>query len=360
MERVYNFSAGPSQMPLDVLLKAQKELTSYGNTGTSVLEMSHRSEAFEEIISNANDTLRELMCIPDDYEVLFLQGGASTQFSMVPMNLMSHGDSCAYAISGHFAKKAAEEARRWGNVKIVADSKDANYTYISELEPELIPKDSKYVHITGNNTIYGTTYYQTPDTGNIPLVADWSSAILGKEIDVKDYALIYAGAQKNIGPAGLTVVILKKSLLEKQIDTVVPTMLQYKIHADKGSMYNTPPCFAIYISSLMFEWVKEQGGVKEMEKRNCEKANLLYDFLDNSSLYSNSVRKKDRSIMNVTFALPSQELTSEFINFAKSKGIVNIKGHKLVGGCRASLYNGMPIEGVEKLITVMKEFEKNV
>jgi len=360
MERVYNFSAGPSQMPLEVLLRAQKDLLSYKNSGTSVMEMSHRSEAFEEIINSAKEDLKSLMAIPDDYEILFLQGGASTQFSMVPMNLMRYGETAGYALSGHFAIKAAEEAQRWGKVKVVASSMDARFSYISELDKDTIPSGLKYIHITGNNTIYGTTYYETPDIGNVPLVADWSSAILGKKINVTDYDLIYAGAQKNIGPAGLTVVILKKSILENEIDPVVPTMLQYKVHADKGSMYNTPPCWSIYMSSLMFKWVKDQGGVSEMEARNCEKANLLYDFIDNSVLYKNTIRKKDRSIMKVTFVLPTEAVTQAFINYAKSEGVINIKGHKLVGGCRASLYNGMPIEGVHKLISVMKEFEQNV
>lgn len=360
MERVFNFSAGPSQMPLEVLLKAQQDLLSYGSTGTSVMEMSHRSAAFEEIIEKAKASLKKLMNVPNDYDILFLQGGASLQFSMVPMNLLKQGEKCSYALTGNFAGKAAEEATRWGKVEVVANSKDANYSYISEIDPDLISKDSKYVHITGNNTIYGTTYYKTPDTGKTPLVADWSSAILGKEIKVTDYDLIYAGAQKNMGPAGLTVVILKKEILNNEIDPVVPTMLRYSIHADKASMYNTPPCWSIYMASLMFDWIIAHGGVKEMERRNCEKANLLYEYIDNSSLFTNTVRKRDRSIMNATFVLPSKELTDAFVKYASSKGIVNIKGHKLVGGCRASLYNGMPLEGVQKLIAVMKEFEKNV
>lgn len=360
MERVFNFSAGPSQMPFEVLVEAQKELLSYKSTGTSVMEMSHRSAAFDEIIVGAKESLKKLMQISDDYEVLFLQGGASLQFSMLPMNLLQRGEKCSYALSGNFANKAAEEAKRWGKVEIVADSKDANYTYISEIESDSISKDSKYVHITGNNTIFGTTYYKTPETGGIPLVADWSSAILGKEINVNDYDLIYAGAQKNMGPAGLTIVIIKKSLLNNTIDPLVPTMLQYKVHADKDSMYNTPPCWSIYMASLMFKWVLAQGGVKEMERRNCEKASMLYDFIDESSLFSNNVRRKDRSIMNATFVLPSKELTDAFVKFCSDRGIVNIKGHKLVGGCRASMYNGMPLEGIKKLVAVMKEFEINV
>lgn len=363
-ERVFNFSAGPSQMPLEVLEEAKKELTNYNGTGTSVMEMSHRSAAFEEIIEEAEETLRRIMNIPEEYSVLFLQGGASTQFSMVPMNLMHQGETAAYAVTGNFAGKAYEEALRFGNAVIVSSSKDKNFTYIPEIKKEDIPKDAKYLHITGNNTIYGTTYNSLPSLQafpgsgpELPLIADWSSAILGKEIDVSKHSLIYAGAQKNMGPAGLTVVIIKKSLLDFEPDRIVPTMLQYKVHADKGSMYNTPPCFAIYMAKLMFSWVEKQGGVAEMEKRNIQKASLLYDFIDNSKLYTNSVNKKDRSIMNVTFTLPSKEQTESFLAACTEEGLINIKGHKLVGGCRASLYNGMPLGGVEKLIGVMKNFE---
>ena len=358
--RVYNFSAGPSQMPLEVLEEAQRDLINYGGTGTSVMEMSHRSAAFQSIIDGAEATLRRIMNIPDSYAVLFLQGGASLQFSMIPMNLLKRGEKCAYINTGNFAGKAADEAKRWGDVSIVASSKDKNFTYIPKISASDIPEGSKYLHITGNNTIFGTTYYTLPQTGGVPIVADWSSAIIGKEINIGDYDLVYAGAQKNMGPAGLTIVIIKKSLLENEVDPVVPIMLRYNIHADKGSMYNTPPCWSIYMGSLMYKWVEKQGGVKEMEKRNREKAKLLYDFIDNSKLYTNNVAKEDRSIMNATFVLPTKEQTDAFIAFAKDKGIVNVKGHKLVGGCRASIYNGMPLEGVKKLIEVMKEFEQNV
>lgn len=356
-DRVYNFSAGPSMMPEAVLIKARDEMLNYGGTGTSVMEMSHRSSAFQEIIDSAEATLRKLMSITDDYAVLFLQGGASTQFSMVPMNLSQRGDTTAYAVTGHFAGKAMEEAARWGNAVAVSSSKDDGFTFIPKIFYDTLPKGCKYLHITGNNTIFGTTYYRLPQIGDIPLVADWSSAILGKSIDVSKHALIYAGAQKNIGPAGLTVVIIRKSLLDLPVDPIVPTMLRYKIHADKGSMYNTPPCYSIYMSKLMFEWVEEQGGVAAMEMRNCEKSGMLYDFIDNSLLFKNSVRTDDRSIMNVTFTLPTQELTEAFFSTCKDNGLINIKGHKLVGGCRASLYNGMPVEGVRKLIEVMKQFE---
>jgi len=358
MSRVYNFSAGPSQMPLEVLELAQRDLLDYGGTGTSVMEMSHRSAAFQEIIDSAEATLREVMNIPDDYAVLFLQGGASLQFSMVPMNLAKRGDTTAYALTGNFASKAYAEAKRWTNAVAVTSSKDDNYCFIPKIFAEKIPKDAKYLHITGNNTIFGTTYYKLPQIGDIPLVADWSSAILGKEIDVKKHALIYAGAQKNLGPSGLVVTIIKKSFLENELDPLVPTMLSYKTHYDAGSMYNTPSCWSIYMAKLMFEWVKKEGGVKEMERRNCEKSSILYDFIDNSKLYKNPVRVEDRSITNVTFTLPTKELTDAFLVAATSKGLINVKGHKLVGGCRASLYNAMPIEGVQKLVEVMKEFEK--
>jgi len=360
MSRVYNFSAGPSQMPLEVLEEAQRNLTDYGGTGTSVMEMSHRSSAFQDIIDTAEAVLRRIMNIPDDYAVLFLQGGASLQFSMIPMNLAKIGDTTAYAVTGNFAGLAQVEGARWGNAVIVASSKADNFTYIPKITPDMVPQDAKYLHITGNNTIFGTTYHTLPDAGKVPLVADWSSAILGKEINIKDYALVYAGAQKNMGPSGMAVVIMKKDLITSDLEPVVPNMLRYKTHADKGSMFNTPPCWSIYMSKLMFEWVERQGGVKEMERRNCEKAGMLYEFIDNSKLYTNPVRPEDRSITNVTFTLPTEELTKAFLAKATKEGLINIKGHKLVGGCRASLYNGMPKEGVEKLITLMKEFEQNV
>ena len=364
-ERVYNFSAGPSQMPLPVLKQAQKDLLCYPGAGASVLEMSHRSKSFDAIIDEAEADLRKLMDIPDDYAVLFLQGGATTQFSEVCMNLAHQGDTMAFIKSGQFAGKAMDEGARWGKAVCVASSADDRYTFIPKLgegsEAQPFPEDAKFLHFTGNNTIYGTTFRNIPQipafAKDAKLVCDWSSAILGININVKDYDLIYAGAQKNIGPAGVTVVILKKELLEREIDPMVPIMLRYARAAKARSMYNTPPCFSIYVSGLMFKWVQEQGGVAEMERRNREKAGLLYDFIDNSTLYSNPVRPADRSIMNVVFRLPSDELTSNFISVAASRGLINIKGHRVNGGCRASLYNGMPVEGVRKLIEVMKEFE---
>lgn len=362
MDRVFNFSAGPSQMPLEVLKKAQEDFLCYPGAGCSVMEMSHRTPSFEAIIGNARDTLKRIMQIPDNYEVLFLQGGATTQFSMVPMNLGHQGDTFYYMQTGQFAGKAKEEGARWGNAVVVANSKESAYSYIPKADP--LPEDARFLHITGNNTIFGTSFnhYETtlPESvlnGQIPLVADWSSAILGKWIDVEQHALIYAGAQKNMGPAGLAVVIIRKDLLDFDVDPLVPIMLRYKVAADAGSMYNTPPTFSIYMAGLMFEWVEKMGGVKVLEKTNTEKSQLLYDFLDQSSVFHNPVRKEDRSIMNVTFTLPTKEATDEFLALAKSKGMINLKGHRLVGGCRASIYNGMPIEGVQLLVNTMKEFE---
>ncbi|MBQ5999955.1 MAG: 3-phosphoserine/phosphohydroxythreonine transaminase [Clostridia bacterium] len=356
MERVFNFAAGPSALPLPVLEKAQRELLCYPGAGCSVMEMSHRSSAFQEIAAKAQADLRKLMDIPDDYAVLFLQGGASTQFSMVPMNLMEKGGTAAYAETGNFAKKAAAEAKRWGKVVTVVSSKDENYSYIPEITDDLIPTDAAYLHITGNNTIYGTQYRTLPKVG-VPLVADLSSSILGRVYDVTECDLIYAGAQKNMGPAGLTVVIVKRSLIGKASDEV-PAMLNYALQADADSMYNTPPCFSIYIAGLVFAYLLEQGGVAEMERRNAEKSGLLYAALDGSKLFKGSARADSRSNMNVTFTLPSDELTAAFVKGATAQGMINLKGHRAVGGIRASLYNGMPIEGVQKLVEYMKRFEK--
>ena len=365
-DRIYNFSAGPSQMPLEVLEEAQKYLLSYPGAGASVLEMSHRSKPFQDIIDDAEARLRRLMDIPEDYAVLFLQGGATTQFSMVCMNLARQGDTMAFIKSGQFSGKAMDEGARWGNAVCVASSEDKRYTYIPKIgdgTAQPFPMDAKLLHFTGNNTVFGTTFWElpkVPEGSQAKLVGDWSSAILGINIDVKAHDLIYAGAQKNIGPAGVTVVIMKKELLENELDPVVPIMLRYKIMANAGSMYNTPPCFSIYMSELMFKWVEAQGGVAEMERRNREKASLLYDFIDNSKLYNNPVEPKDRSIMNVVFTLPTQEQTADFLKLATDRGLISLKGHRSAGGCRASIYNGMPLEGVKALVDVMKEFERNV
>lgn len=355
-------------MPLEVLEKAQKELLCYPGAGCSVMEMSHRTPSFESILHNTSDTLRRIMKVPDNYEILFIQGGATMQFSMLAMNLAHQGDTFAYMQTGQFATKAKEEGDRWGNAVYVASSKESNYSYIPKCDT--IPSDSKFLHITGNNTIFGSCYnnYEAvlpkevlPEKeggiSRIPLVADWSSAILGKWIDVERHGLIYAGAQKNMGPAGMAVVIIRKDLLELPIDPVVPVMLRYKVAADNESMYNTPPTFSIYMLGLMCEWVEKQGGIKTLEEINKQKASMLYDYIDNSAIFTNPVKHEDRSIMNVTFTLPSKEATEDFLNIAKSKGMINLKGHRVVGGCRASIYNGMPVEGVKLLVDTMKEFE---
>ena len=356
MERVFNFAAGPSALPLPVLEQAQRELLCYPGAGCSVMEMSHRSSAFQEIAAKAEENLRRLMDIPDTYAVLFLQGGASLQFSMVPMNLMEKGATAAYAETGNFAKKAAAEAKRWGKVVTVASSKDANYSYIPEITADMVPQEAAYQHITGNNTIYGTQYKTLPKV-SVPLVADLSSSILGRVYDVNECALIYAGAQKNMGPAGLTVVIIRKDLLGKASDEV-PAMLNYTLAAEADSMYNTPPCFSIYIAGLVFEYLLGQGGVPEMERRNAEKSALLYSILDESKFYVGSARADSRSNMNVTFTLPSDELTAAFVKGATAQGMINLKGHRAVGGIRASIYNAMPMEGVRKLADYMRQFEK--
>lgn len=356
--RAFNFAAGPSAIPEEVLLQAQKDMLCYPGAGCSVMEMSHRSKAFQGIIDRAEQTLRRLMNIPDEYSVLFLQGGATTQFSMVPMNLARQGEKTAYIVSGNFAGKAREEAARWGDAQIVASSKDANFTYIPKIKASDIPEGARYLHITGNNTIFGTSYNSLPEHGNVPLVADWSSAILGREINVADYSLIYAGAQKNMGPAGLTVVIVKKDVLLDPVDDVVPVMLRYMPQIEKGSMYNTPPCWSIYMAGLIFDWVERQGGVAEMQRRNMAKAGLLYDLISASEIYTSPAAAEDRSITNVVFTLPTQELTDKFAAEAKEKNIINIKGHRLVGGLRASIYNGVSEEAVRYLADFMEKFEK--
>lgn len=357
-KRSYNFAAGPSALPLEVLKQAQQDILCYPGAGCSVMEMSHRSQSYQDIIDRAEASLRRLMNIGDEYAVLFLQGGGTGQFSMVPMNLAHRGDTTAYIVSGNFAGKAQQEAARWGNAVIVASSKESNFTYIPKIKASDIPADAKYLHICGNNTIFGSTFNSLPDHGKTPLVADWSSALLGKEVNVNDYDLIYAGAQKNLGPAGMTVVIVKKSIVLDPVDDVVPIIMRYKPQIDNGSMYNTPPCWSIYMSGLVFDWVEAQGGVKEMERRNKIKAAALYDYIDASAFYNNPVAKEDRSITNVVFTVPSKELTDKFVAEAKENNIINIKGHKLVGGLRASIYNGVSQEAVSALLDFMKKFEK--
>lgn len=357
MERVYNFSAGPSMLPLPVLEEAQKDLVNYKGKGSSVMEMSHRSKDFEEIINGAEALVRELMEIPDNYEVLFLQGGGSTQFAMVPLNLFKN-KKADYVVTGQWAKKAAAEAARYGEVNIVASSADKTFSYIPDLDKSTFSPDADYFYICHNNTIYGTRYTTLPETGDIPLVADISSDVMSQYIDVSKFGILFAGAQKNIGPAGLTIAIVRKDLIGNALD-ICPTMLNYKTHADNGSMFNTPPCYSIYISKLVFEWVKNMGGVKALEKKNEEKAALLYSFLDNSSLFKGTVVPRDRSLMNVPFITGNDELDKKFVAEAKEAGLINLKGHRSVGGMRASIYNAMPYEGVQTLVNFMEEFEKN-
>ena len=357
MNRVYNFSAGPSVLPLPVLEKAQKELVCYGDAGMSVMEMSHRSSAYQTIIDECEALLRELLNISDDYKVLFLQGGASSQFAMVPLNLFNGSKKADYIQTGLWAKKAAKEAARYGEAKIIASSDDKVFNYIPKVTKDMFTPDADYVHITHNNTIYGTKFSEIPDTGDVPLVADMSSSILSQEIDVNKFGIIYAGAQKNMGPAGLTVVIIRNDLIGKAMD-ICPTMFNYETHSENGSMFNTPPTYAIYICKLVCEWIKENGGIAAMEKVNKEKAALLYDYLDSSAMFSATVdNKEDRSLMNIPFVTGNDDLNAKFIKEATAAGFVNLKGHRSVGGMRASIYNAMPIEGVQALVDFMKKFE---
>lgn len=352
--RVYNFSAGPSMLPLEVLEEAQKEFLDFAGTGMSVTEISHRDKAFAAIVEEAEQLLRELMNIPDSYAVLFVQGGASQQFAAVPLNLM-HTGKADYIVTGNFAKKAWQEGKIYGRAECVASSEDRTYTYIPDLSSVAFHDDADYVHITSNNTIFGTRYPEFPET-KAPLVCDMSSEILSREVDVTKFGVIYAGAQKNLAPAGVTIVIARKDLIGNPLP-ICPTMLKWKTQADNGSLYNTPPCFSIYMADLVLRHLKERGGVAAINKINVYKAGLLYDFIDNSSFYTNSVEKRCRSIMNVPFVTPSKELDAKFVNEAKAEGLVTLKGHRLVGGMRASIYNAMPVEGVEKLISFMKKFE---
>jgi phosphoserine aminotransferase len=356
MARVYNFSAGPSVLPEPVLKKAADEMLDYKGSGQSVMEMSHRSKVYDEIIVNAEALLRKIMGIPENYHVLFLQGGASSQFAMVPLNLMTTKKKCDIVHTGQWSKKAIAEAKRYGSVRVAATSEDKNFNYIPDLANVAFDPDAAYVHITSNNTIEGTRYRSFPNVGSIPLVADMSSNILSEAMDVSKFGLIYAGAQKNIAPAGLTIVIIRKDLAGDP-QPITPAMFTYKIHAEEKSLYNTPPCYCIYIAKLVFEWLLELGGIPAMQKINEAKAKLLYDFLDNSKLFKPTVAEPHRSLMNVPFVLPSEELDSEFLKKATAIGLVNLKGHRLVGGMRASIYNAMPTEGVKKLVDFMKTFE---
>lgn len=357
MNRVYNFSAGPSMLPMQVLEKAQSELICYEDTGMSVMEMSHRSPAYDKIIKDAEAAFRKLMNIPDNYKVLFLQGGASTQFAAVPLNLMKTGKA-DYVVTGQFSKKAYKEAQKYGDVRLVASSEDKNNTYIPKLTKSDFRPDADYVHICFNNTIYGTKWNYIPDTGDVPLVADMSSCIMSEPVDVSKFGVIYAGAQKNMAPAGLTVVIVREDLLGN-VRPEAPTMLDWKTMAENDSMYNTPPCWCIYVAKLVYEWALELGGLEEMKKYNEKKCAVLYDYLDSQDYYAAPAEKEARSMMNVTFVTGDADLDKKFASEAGAKGFKNIKGHRSVGGMRASIYNAMPIEGVEKLVEFMKEFAEN-
>ena len=357
MSRVYNFAAGPAVLPEEVLKEAADEMLDYNGTGMSVMEMSHRSKDFEVIIQDAERNLRELMNIPNNYKVLFLQGGASMQFAMVPMNLMKNRVA-DYIITGQWAKKAATEAEKFGKVNVLATSADKTFSYIPDMSKIKVSNDADYVYICHNNTIYGTTYHTLPDTKEKILVADMSSDILSQPIDVTQYGLIFAGVQKNIGPAGTVIVIIREDLITDDVLNGTPTMLKYKIHSDNNSLYNTPPAYGIYICGKVFKHLKKLGGLEVMKVRNEEKAKILYDYLDSSKLFSGTVVKEDRSLMNVPFITGNKELDDKFIKEAKKVGIENIRGHRTVGGMRASIYNAMPIEGVKYLVEFMKKFEE--
>ena len=357
MSRVYNFAAGPAVLPEEVLKEAADEMLDYNGTGMSVMEMSHRSKDFEVIIQDAERNLRELMNIPNNYKVLFLQGGASMQFAMVPMNLMKNRVA-DYIITGQWAKKAATEAEKFGKVNVLATSADKTFSYIPDMSKIKVSNDADYVYICHNNTIYGTTYHTLPDTKEKILVADMSSDMLSQPIDVTQYGLIFAGVQKNIGPAGTVIVIIREDLITDDVLNGTPTMLKYKIHSDNNSLYNTPPAYGIYICGKVFKHLKKLGGLEVMKVRNEEKAKILYDYLDSSKLFKGTVVKEDRSLMNVPFITGNKELDDKFIKEAKKVGIENIRGHRTVGGMRASIYNAMPIEGVKYLVEFMKKFEE--
>lgn len=352
--RVYNFAAGPATLPVEVLEKARDEMMNYKNTGMSVMEMSHRSKMYQDIIEEAEKDLRELLNIPQNYKVLFMQGGGTTQFACVPLHLLKN--KAGYIISGHWAKKAMDEAKIYGDVKILASSEDKKFTYIPDCS-DLDVSDVDYVYYCDNNTIYGTKFKEVPNAKGKILVADMSSCILSEPVDVSKYGIIFAGAQKNIGPAGVTIVIIREDLIES-CSKYTPTLLQYKKLSGSNSLYNTPPTYNIYICGLVFKYLLENGGLNEVYNRNLEKQKMLYDYLDSSSFYSTRVNKKDRSMMNVVFNSPSEELDLKFVEEAKAEGLLNLKGHKVIGGLRASIYNSMTITGVEELIKFMKKFEE--
>ncbi len=357
MARVYNFSAGPAVLPEEVLKEAADEMLDYKGTGMSVMEMSHRSKAYDTIIKEAEADLRELMNIPDNYKVLFLQGGASQQFAMIPMNLMKNRVA-DYIVTGQWAKKAYQEAQIFGRANKIASSEDQNFSYIPDCSDLPISEDADYVYICENNTIYGTKFKTLPNTKGKILVSDVSSCFLSEPVDVTKYGVIYGGVQKNVGPAGVVIVIIREDLITEDVLPGTPTMLKYKTHADNDSLYNTPPAYGIYICGKVFKWIKKMGGLQAMKERNEKKAKILYDFLDQSRLFKGTVRREDRSLMNVPFVTGSEELDAKFVKEAKAAGFENLKGHRTVGGMRASIYNAMPIEGVEKLVEFMKKFEE--
>ncbi len=356
MSRVYNFSAGPAVLPEEVLQELADEMLDYNGTGMSVMEMSHRSKAYQEIIDTAEQDIRDLMNIPDNYKLLFLQGGASQQFAMIPMNLMKNGVA-DYIVTGQWAKKAYQEACKYGKANKIASSEDKTFSYIPDCSDLPISEDADYVYICENNTIYGTKYKTLPNTKGKILVSDVSSCFLSEPVDVSKYGIIYGGVQKNIGPAGVVIVIIREDLITEDVLPGTPTMLQYKTHSDNGSMYNTPPAYGIYVCGKVFKWLKKMGGLEAMKKHNEEKAKILYDFLDESKLFKGTVVKEDRSLMNVPFVTGNEELDAKFVKEAKSAGFENLKGHRTVGGMRASIYNAMPKEGVQKLVEFMKKFE---
>ena len=357
MARVYNFSAGPSMLPESVLNRAADEMLDYDGTGESVMEMSHRSKEYDAIIKGAESLLRELMNIPDNYKVLFLQGGASTQFAAIPMNFMNGSGKADYVVSGQWSNKAMKEAQKYGDVKVVASSKEQNFSCVPDVPKSELRPDADYVYICMNETVHGNIMRELPDCGDVPLIADISSCFLSEPLDVSKFGMLYGGAQKNVAPAGLTICIIREDLLGNARD-ITPSMLDYALMAENDSLYNTPPCYNIYICKLVLEWIKKLGGLEKMKQRNEAKAKLLYDFLDESKMFHGTVVAKDRSLMNVPFVTDSDELNAEFIKACTENGLINIKGHRSVGGMRASIYNAMPIEGVEKLVDFMKQFEE--
>ena len=357
MDRVFNFSAGPAVLPESVLQEAASEMMNYRGTGMSVMEMSHRSKAYQAIIDEAEADIRKLMNIPDNYKVLFMQGGASQQFAMVPMNLMKNGVA-DYIITGQWAKKAWQEAQMYGKANAVASSADQTFSYIPDCTDLPISEDADYVYICENNTIYGTKFHELPNTKGKTLVSDVSSCFLSEPIDVTKYGYVYGGVQKNVGPAGVVIGIIREDLIREDVWPGTPTMLRFKTHSDNGSMYNTPPCYNIYICGKVFKWIESMGGLEGMKAHNEKKAAILYDFLDSSKLFRGTVVKKDRSLMNIPFVTGDSDLDAKFVKEAEAAGFVNLKGHRTVGGMRASLYNAMPIEGVERLVDFMKKFEE--